>query len=348
MAHARSASLSAAAVPRRPYPDGWFAVARAADVGGGRPLRVQLAGQDLISYRTRDGDAVTAGAYCPHLGAHLGHGGRVQGDIVICPFHGLGFNPAGECVRAPAGTTPPRAQLDLHPTIERNGLIFVWRHSAGRPPAWDIPVADLAGYGRPVVFRRILTGHPQEIVENSVDIGHFGPLHHYSGSRVREGMVTNGHKMTIRPAATRSTPLLGATEIIFDVEAHGLGYILAKARIARPRARAVFQLMATPLDRSTVDARFSVTVGMDSLSSTAVASKLSWWMTRVLAPLFWSDIRRDFPIWENKVYLDRPHLSAGDGPILPFRRWAAQFYSEHPSGDAIDPTQGRVQASSRF
>lgn len=55
-----------------------------------------------------------------HLGAHLGHGGRVQGDIVICPFHGLGFNPAGECVRAPAGTTPPRAQLDLHPTIERN------------------------------------------------------------------------------------------------------------------------------------------------------------------------------------------------------------------------------------
>lgn len=68
MAHARSASLSAAAVPRRPYPDGWFAVARAADVGGGRPLRVQLAGQDLISYRTRDGDAVTAGAYCPHLG----------------------------------------------------------------------------------------------------------------------------------------------------------------------------------------------------------------------------------------------------------------------------------------
>ena len=34
---------------------------------------------------------------------------------------------------------------------------------------------------------------------------------------------------------------------------------------------------------------------------------------------------QDFPIWENKVYRERPVLCDGDGPIHEFRRWAAQF-----------------------
>ena len=26
-------------------------------------------------------------AYCPHLGAHLGHGGIINGECIECPFH---------------------------------------------------------------------------------------------------------------------------------------------------------------------------------------------------------------------------------------------------------------------
>jgi hypothetical protein len=32
-------------------------------------------------------------------------------------------------------------------------------------------------------------------------------------------------------------------------------------------------------------------------------------------------------IWENKIYLDRPMLCDGDGPIGEFRRWYAQFFT---------------------
>jgi hypothetical protein len=35
---------------------------------------------------------------------------------------------------------------------------------------------------------------------------------------------------------------------------------------------------------------------------------------------------QDFPIWENKVYHDRPRLCDGDGPVGDYRRWASQFY----------------------
>jgi hypothetical protein len=36
---------------------------------------------------------------------------------------------------------------------------------------------------------------------------------------------------------------------------------------------------------------------------------------------------QDIPIWENKLYRDKPVLSTADGPIREFRAWAEQFYS---------------------
>ena len=37
-------------------------------------------------------------------------------------------------------------------------------------------------------------------------------------------------------------------------------------------------------------------------------------------------LEQDIPIWENKIYLEQPALSDGDGPIGEVRRWARQFY----------------------
>ena len=41
-------------------------------------------------------------AYCPHLGANLGVGGRVHGNCIECPFHGWQFDgESGQCVKIP-------------------------------------------------------------------------------------------------------------------------------------------------------------------------------------------------------------------------------------------------------
>jgi hypothetical protein len=34
----------------------------------------------------------------------------------------------------------------------------------------------------------------------------------------------------------------------------------------------------------------------------------------------------DIPIWENKIYLEKPQLCDGDGPSARLRKWAAQFH----------------------
>jgi hypothetical protein len=36
---------------------------------------------------------------------------------------------------------------------------------------------------------------------------------------------------------------------------------------------------------------------------------------------------QDQPIWEHKIYVDKPLLCDGDGPIAEYRRWCQQFYS---------------------
>ena len=37
-------------------------------------------------------------------------------------------------------------------------------------------------------------------------------------------------------------------------------------------------------------------------------------------------VQQDIPIWENKIYRERPVLCDGDGPIAEFRKWAQNFY----------------------
>jgi hypothetical protein len=37
---------------------------------------------------------------------------------------------------------------------------------------------------------------------------------------------------------------------------------------------------------------------------------------------------QDIPIWENKIYRDRPQLARGEGAITEFRAWSRQSYEE--------------------
>src|SRR5438045_4014627 len=98
------------------YPRGWFAVCFSADLAPGATRAVRYFGQDLVVYRGEDGVARVLDAYCPHLGAHLGVGGKVVGDTIRCPFHAWRFDGCGDCVGIPYlrngnGKVPPGAKV---------------------------------------------------------------------------------------------------------------------------------------------------------------------------------------------------------------------------------------------
>ncbi|MEU7615752.1 Rieske 2Fe-2S domain-containing protein [Micromonospora rifamycinica] len=324
-----------------PYPNGWFAVALSRELRPGMVLRRRIRGAEIVLYRTRSGLPRAIRPYCPHLGAHLGVGGRVDGENIVCPFHSFAFDPDGICVRTGYDTPPPKARLDSLHLREINGLLMVWCHHAGAEPDWELPAIPTSEFPTPISFSQIIVDHPQEVVENAVDLGHIASVHRYRHAQVREQMRVEGTRMSIGPAVQRSVPILGTFDVDFDVEAHGLGYIYVQARIPRVRMSALVQMCATPVDPTHVEIRFTAAsrIGRAPVRDGS-PMRASRALTLALARSFWRDIRLDFPVWENKIYVARPRLAQGDGPITAYRRWAAQFYppTADPSAPALEST----------
>src|SRR5699024_8281737 len=89
----------------------------------------------------------------------------------------------GRCTFAlRARRIPERARLTSYPAMERNGLIFIWKHDAGASPDYLIDALPEVEEGRYRLIRWhcwVVQSHPQEMMENSVDITHFEALHRW-------------------------------------------------------------------------------------------------------------------------------------------------------------------------
>src|ERR1700677_4152165 len=73
-------------------PLGWYQIGWSSDFESGRSLPLHYFDQDLVAFRGASGAVHVFDAFCPHMGAHLGYGGAVEGDCLRCPYHGWLFD----------------------------------------------------------------------------------------------------------------------------------------------------------------------------------------------------------------------------------------------------------------
>ncbi|MGZ3422189.1 MAG: Rieske 2Fe-2S domain-containing protein [Polyangiales bacterium] len=306
-----------------PFPDGWFALAFSEELAVGSVLTRRAFGEEVVLFRGTDGVPAIVEAYCPHMGAHLGHGGRVEENTIRCPFHGFRFARDGGCVHAYGGK-PPRAKLRTFPVAERSGVVFAWHHAKGEAPAWQPPELDRTGWTEWRHETIPIRTHVQETAENSVDIGHFAAVHGYRGTEMVREIGTDGALLTIGLKSARSLASVGMegeVEFVYDIAVHGLGCSVVEVDVATFGVRSRQLVLATPTDEHNIELR--VGASLLALADPAATEGLFSMLFRG----FIDDVRQDVPIWENKRYVERPLLAAGDGPIPVYRRWAQQFYS---------------------
>ena len=108
----------------------WYVAGRSEDFG--RDLRaLRLFGEEIVFFRRGDGGPVALEDACPHRKLPLSKG-ALQGDRVVCGYHGLTFDGSGACVAAPTqnGAIPKRARVHSFPLAERYGFVWIW---AGDP-----------------------------------------------------------------------------------------------------------------------------------------------------------------------------------------------------------------------
>jgi nitrite reductase/ring-hydroxylating ferredoxin subunit len=322
--------------PLQPFPRGWFCVAYAHDVQRGQVVSRRLAGNDLVVYRTESGRAVAMDAWCPHMGAHLGRtGARVEKETLRCAFHGFAFDGTGECVATGYGTKPPaKARARMWPLREVNGLLMAYY---GGEPGYELPALDWRGF-TPLAWTAKtfeLRSHPQTTTENSVDIGHLTWVHGYESVDVLRPLATDGPVLTASYAMSRPAGVVGKLgsnlRAEFDVEAYGLGYSFVDVRVPAHNLHSRHFVLATPTDAGRLELRLALAIERDG-PTRRVPKPLRGAIERAVATAVFrgyvKDAKADFPMWENTRHTHPPVLARGDGPIIPFRTWAAQFYDE--------------------
>ena len=308
-----------------PIPFGWFALGWSHELTEHQVLPRHVFGADTVLWRDTDGAAHLHDAYCPHLGAHLGVGGSVDGCTIVCPFHAWAFDAEGRNTNIPySERTNAKARLRTYPVVERNGLIMAWYHPHEAAPMWEIPEVPEFGttgvgeeFSDPFTRQFEIATAWQEMAENGVDSAHFRYVHGTAEVPVLESYETEGHRSRMRSKQFFVTPR-GTTEGRIDSDGWGPGFSVV-------RFSGIVETLllgcATPVERDRCEMRFTFCVRRfdDDRITSSVGEAFVNEVSRQLL--------EDKPIWEHKTYIDRPALADTDGPFAAFRRWAGQFYA---------------------
>lgn len=315
-------------------PDGWFSVAASSEVAPGQVTTLGYLGRELVAFRGEDGAARVFDAHCPHLGAHLGYGGRVCGDGIVCPFHGWTFDGSGALVDVPRlDQRPPRVSARAWEVRERNGRVFVWHHAAGAPPSYDVAAyrqdADAWTPWRVDTYR-VRIGL-QDLTENIIDRSHFFTVHdmvppdddHFS-------VAFDGPTMTVDQSVKVTAVSDAGYEVRTRTTVGGPGVVAVEVREG-PLDMLTY-ITQTPVDDEITEITIHFSMrALDDERATASVAELNAQVTNL-------QFTQDVPIWEHKIYRERPPLTKVDGPIAQYRRWFRQFYSGWQPGADGAPT----------
>lgn len=328
--------------PHSGYPSGWFQIAWVGEVepGGVRPLR--YFGRDLVLYRTDSGDFHVLDAHCPHMGAHLGYGGCVDGDGIVCPYHGWQWGPDGRNVLVPSeGKPTDRRRVTAWQSAVANGIVWMWFDAAGRTPMWE-PPTDLPGVGEgrrhdvyPACTRSWngIRMRPQYVPENNVDIDHLHWVHRAEGPVDLVEFGEDGYCFRVRnrivygygKEKTRLTPD-GPIEVDVRAEIWGLGF--QYTFFPEPDDAVSIQAQ-TPVDLEHCN-MFQTVVVYCEPGSTPTDPPQGIAAARVREQLV--QIERDLPIWQHMRYLPNAALTRQEAkPMVALRRWAERFYIDELS-----------------
>jgi nitrite reductase/ring-hydroxylating ferredoxin subunit len=111
---------------------------------------VRLLCENLIAFRTTSGAVGLMQNACPHRGASMFFG-RNEEEGLRCVYHGWKFDTQGNCVDMPSEPAESNFRSKVHalayPTIERNGLVWVYMGPRSEPPPLPEINANMAAEG---------------------------------------------------------------------------------------------------------------------------------------------------------------------------------------------------------
>jgi phenylpropionate dioxygenase-like ring-hydroxylating dioxygenase large terminal subunit len=155
----------------------WYPVVRAADVRD-KPVAITLLDEAVVLFRTQHGISAFEDL-CIHRGTPLSLG-WLDGDRIVCAYHGWEYNPDGSCARIPSlpegRTIPRKARAKAYQVEERYGLVWVCLEEPAEPvppyPPYDDETRATVLYHE---FR--WQANAARVCENVLDFTHLPWVH---------------------------------------------------------------------------------------------------------------------------------------------------------------------------
>ena len=254
-------------------------------------------------------------ATCPHRGANLAFGGRLDGEGIVCPFHGkyISFGiGVGEryCVRE-------------YPLLGYGGMLFVRlsdRHENGLNALLDELVADhvfAPSFAVPIAVAGEL------VIENAFDDTHFGPTHGVRNDpRLEVHRPSNNGPLIAK--GTLEVPVSvwqrgeGASTVDVPYVAHAFSPNLVFSHLGGGDPYWVIT-GTTPIDGGCV-VRQAFAVPNGTVGAPPDAERMSYLARQARAGL-----EQDRTIWEHLRPPARPAYGPEDAPVMAFRKFCRRF-----------------------
>lgn len=160
----------------------WYMAMWSQDLEPGKLLGRKILNESIVFFRKADGTVSALADVCPHRFAPLRLGALLPNDRVQCGYHGLEFDPAGNCVFNPHGngTIPPAARVRAYPVVEKHTIVWIWMGTAA-PDASTIPDYSVFDGAPPEhVSRRdhiVMKANYDLVTYNLLDLSHVSYLH---------------------------------------------------------------------------------------------------------------------------------------------------------------------------
>jgi nitrite reductase/ring-hydroxylating ferredoxin subunit len=329
--------------PYTVFPTGWFQVAWSGELAAGDVMPLRFFDTDLVLYRSAAGEPVMLDAICPHLGAHMGFNGMVEGSCLRCPYHHWRWAADGSLNAVPYSQRTPRASVRSWPVRDSAGIIFAWHDHEGAPPSWDPPIVaedDDPRFHRPFphgVHREPLRTHPQFAADNFPDLVHMQTVHEWIDIPVPDLIDLSGPVARNSVIGRIATPR-GPVEFRSDGFAYGVGINVQRVTGA---VNACTIGGFTPIDQTRSMGFASIWVEKSDPDEAQPHGFGAALIRANVKQLFGPD--HDRPVFENARYLTRPTLVPEEMELhRAFRTWSRQFYAADPSlaGMTMDNAAG--------
>lgn len=295
---------------------GWHQVAFTREIA--EELRaVQVGELPLVLVRTRE-RLRAFDAACPHRGAHLAYGGCLDGEIIVCPFHGRRIGLGND--------SPSGYHVREYPVLDVGGSVFVLlseRFEHGFTPymhGLDETHYFVPGFTLPA---RVA---PEYVIENVFDTDHFHAVHGISRRphlEVRPG--ADGHLAveaifrTSRPNPWQQAPA-GEDPVETRFLARVFSPTLCASELGSGDHRHVVVTAATPTADGGCVIRVTLAFPPPDGGGPPDAD-----LVRSLMRDSKTAFEQDMVVWEHLVPGAPSRLEASDRPVIEYRAFCERF-----------------------